>query len=97
MDIQQFQEKLKDIQTLAMQNGKQVHVELVEQFFDEPGMDREKLQKVYDFLEIQGIYIEGYSRKNRSSVAENRSESAAASDMDSVSGDSSAFCGTERT
>lgn len=93
MDIQQFQEKLKDIQTLAMQNGKQVHVELVEQFFDEPGMDREKLQKVYDFLEIQGIYIEGYSRKNRSSVAENRSESAAASDMDSVSGDSSAFCG----
>ena len=50
MDIQRFQEKLKDIQTLAMQNGKQVHRELVEQFFEEPGMDKDKLQKVYDFL-----------------------------------------------
>ena len=42
MDIQEFQEKLKDIQTLAMQNGKQVHRELVEQFFEEPGMDKDK-------------------------------------------------------
>ena len=69
MDINQFQEKLKDIQTLAMQNGKKVHTELVEQFFDEPGMDKDKLQKVYDFLEVQGIYVEGYS-KSRSKEAE---------------------------
>lgn len=69
MDINQFQEKLKDIQTLAMQNGKKVHTELVEQFFDEPGMDKDKLQKVYDFLEVQGIYVEGYS-KSRPKEAE---------------------------
>lgn len=64
MDIIQFQNKLKEIQTLALQNGKQVRAELVEKFFDEEGMNREKLQKVYDFLEIQGIHIEGYSKNN---------------------------------
>ena len=30
MNIQEFQDKLKEIQTLAMQNGKQVQAELVE-------------------------------------------------------------------
>lgn len=64
MDIQQFQEKLKEIQTLAFHNGKQVNAAFVEKFFESPDMDDEKLKKVYDFLEIQGIYIEGYS-KNR--------------------------------
>ena len=33
MNIQEFQDKLKEIQTLAMKNGKQVQAELVEQFF----------------------------------------------------------------
>lgn len=67
MDIVQFQNKLKEIQTLAMQNGKKVQAALVEKFFDEEGMDREKLQKVYDFLEIQGIHIEGYEKKRAGS------------------------------
>ena len=35
MNIQEFQDKLKEIQTLAMQNGKQVQAELVEKFFGE--------------------------------------------------------------
>lgn len=65
MNIQEFQDKLKEIQTLAMQNGKQVQAELVEKFFGEDGMDREKLQKVYDFLEIQGIAVHGYEKEKR--------------------------------
>ena len=59
MDIHEFQNKLKDIQTLALNNGKQVRAELVEKFFGEEGMDREKLQKVYDYLEVQGIHVTG--------------------------------------
>ena len=65
MNIQEFQDKLKEIQTLAMQNGKQVQAELVEKFFGEDGMDRDKLQKVYDFLEIQGIAVHGYEKEKR--------------------------------
>ena len=52
MNIQEFQDKLKEIQTLAMKNGKQVQAELVQQFFGEEGMDQEKLKKVFDFLEM---------------------------------------------
>ena len=63
MNIQEFQDKLKEIQTLAMKNGKQVQVELVQQFFGEEGMDQEKLKKVFDFLEMQGITVHGYSKK----------------------------------
>ena len=59
MDIHEFQNKLKDIQTLALNNGKQVRAELVEKFFGEEDMDREKLQKVYDYLEVQGIHVTG--------------------------------------
>lgn len=65
MNIQEFQDKLKEIQTLAVQNGKQVQAELVEKFFGEDGMDRDKLQKVYDFLEIQGIAVHGYEKEKR--------------------------------
>ena len=63
MNIQEFQDKLKEIQTFAMQNGKQVQAELVENFFGKEGMDRDKLQKVYDFLEIQGITVHGYEKE----------------------------------
>lgn len=69
MDIIQFQNKLKEIQTLAMQNGKRVQADLVEKFFDEEGMDQDKLQKVYDFLEIQGIHIEGHSKESTNAQA----------------------------
>ena len=43
MDINEFQNKLKDIQTLALNNGKQVRADLVEKFFGEEGMDQDKL------------------------------------------------------
>lgn len=79
MDIIQFQNKLKEVQTLAMQNGKRVQAALVEKFFDEEGMDREKLQKVYDFLEVQGIHIEGYKKENaavKASECENEGQNS---------------------
>ena len=57
MDILEFQNKLKEIQTLAVNNGKKVHVQLVEKFFDDPDMDGEKLKRVYDYLETQGIRV----------------------------------------
>ena len=59
MDILECQNKLKEIQTLAVNNGKKVHVQLVEKFFDDPDMDGEKLKRVYDYLETQGIRVEG--------------------------------------
>lgn len=70
MDMMQFQNKLKEIQTLAMQNGKRVQAVLVEKFFEEDGMDREKIQKVYDYLEIQGIHVQGYSKEDAEGKAE---------------------------
>lgn len=69
MDIIAFQNKLKDIQTLALNNGKQVRAELVEKFFGEEGMDPEKLQKVYDYLEVQGIRVTG-RKKEKEQVPE---------------------------
>lgn len=78
MDIIQFQNKLKEIQTLAMNNGKKVQASLVEKFFEEDGMDQAKMQKVYDFLEIQGIHIEGYEKKKtvQKEVAQNAAVTA---------------------
>ena len=73
MDINEFQNKLKDIQTLALNNGKQVRADLVEKFFGEEGMDQDKLQKVYDYLEVQGIHVTGRkeeeSRKQEEAVS----------------------------
>lgn len=63
MDIIEFQNKLKDIQTLALNNGKQVQPELVQKFFGEEDMDQEKLEKVFDYLEVQGIRVLGREGK----------------------------------
>lgn len=65
MDIIEFQNKLKEVQTLALNNGKKVQASLIEKFFDEEGMNQEKLQKVYDFLEIQGIHVEGLQKAQK--------------------------------
>lgn len=65
MDIIQFQNKLKEIQTLALNNGKKVQAVLVEKFFEDEEIDREKLQKVYDYLEIQGIRVEGAEERKQ--------------------------------
>ena len=58
MDIIEFQNKLKEVQTLALNNGKKVKAALVEKFFEGDDITQDKLQKVYDFLEIQGNYVD---------------------------------------
>ncbi len=70
MDIIEFQNKLKEVQTLALNNGKKVKASLVEKFFEGDDITQDKLQKVYDFLEIQGIYVEGAKKSEENSVSE---------------------------
>ena len=72
MDINEFQNKLKDIQTLALNNGKQVRADLVEKFFGEEGMDKDKLQKVYDYLEVQGIHVTAGKKRKAGETGRSR-------------------------
>ncbi len=75
MDIIQFQNKLKEIQALALNNGKKVQAELVRQFFQEDGLEEEKLKKVFDYLEIQGIQVEGKGREKTCTAGQLSGES----------------------
>ena len=77
MDILEFQNKLKEIQTLAVNNGKKVHAQLVEKFFDDPDMDGEKLKRVYDYLETQGIRVEGISDRTDSPSRQDQEDRSA--------------------
>lgn len=70
MDIIEFQNKLKEVQTLASNNGKKVKAALVEKFFEGDDITQDKLQKVYDFLEIQGIHVDGAEKSPEASVQE---------------------------
>ena len=70
MDIIELQNKLKEIQTLALNNGKKVKASLVEKFFEGDNITQDKLQKVYDFLEIQGIYVDGAEKSQEVLVTE---------------------------
>lgn len=72
MDIIQFQNKLKEIQTLAFNNGKKVKADLVKQFFLEDGLEEDKLGKVFDYLEVQGIQVEGDQEKREHSQEEGK-------------------------
>lgn len=78
MDIIEFQNKLKEVQTLALNNGKKVKAALVEKFFEGDDITQDKLQKVYDFLEIQGIHVEGAEKSPETSVQEEVMQEAAA-------------------
>lgn len=69
MDIIEFQNKLKEVQTLALNNGKKVKASLIEKFFEGDGITKDKLQRVYDFLEIQGIYVEGAEKSQKNSMS----------------------------
>ena len=70
MDIIEFQNKLKEVQTLALNNGKKVKAALVEKFFEGDDITQDKLQKVYDFLEIQGIHVEGVEKSPEALIPE---------------------------
>ncbi len=78
MDIIEFQNKLKEVQTLALNNGKKVKASLVEKFFEGDDITKDKLQKVYDFLEIQGIHVEGAKKSQEIPVSEEPAAEATA-------------------
>lgn len=56
-DIEAFQKKLAEICTLAKLNGKRMTREGAALFFKEDGLGEEQLDKVLDYLRVQGIRI----------------------------------------
>ena len=63
MEIKEFQQKLQDIQRLAVNNGRKISREVVEDFFAGDGLNETQLQKVYDYLTIQGIHTDEQKKK----------------------------------
>lgn len=63
MEIKEFQQKLQDIQRLAVNNGRKISREVVEDFFAGDGLNEIQLQKVYDYLTIQGIHTDEEKKK----------------------------------
>ena len=63
MEIKEFQQKLQDIQRLAVNNGRKISREVVEDFFAGDGLNETQLQKVYDYLTIQGIHTDEEKKK----------------------------------
>ena len=67
MEIKEFQQKLADTLTLAVKNGKKIHAEVVESIFCADEFTEIQLGKVYDYLRMQGIEIEGRKKGQESS------------------------------
>lgn len=77
MEIKEFQKKLGETLELAVKNGKIIHVEEAEAIFSGDGLDEMQMQKVYDYLVVQGIQVLGYKKtqmtETESSVAQEES------------------------
>lgn len=56
-NVETFQKKLADICTLAKLNGKRITKAAVAHFFQEDGLQEQQLEKVLDYLRVQGIRI----------------------------------------
>lgn len=63
MEIKEFQQKLQDIQRLAVNNGRKISREVVEDFFAGDGLNETQIQKVYNYLTIQGIHTDKEQKK----------------------------------
>lgn len=72
MEIKEFQQKLQDIQRLAVNNGRKISREVVEEFFAGDGLNETQLKKVYDYLTIQGIHTD--NEKKEADVQPERKE-----------------------
>lgn len=59
MEIKEFQQKLGEILDLAKMNGRKIRSEVVEKFFSGQGLENSQIEKVYDYLILQGIQVEG--------------------------------------
>lgn len=59
MEIKEFQEKLKETLALAINNEKKIHTDTVKEIFAGNGLTEGQIQKVYEYLAVQGIQVEG--------------------------------------
>lgn len=59
MEIKEFQAKLSEALGLAVENGKKIHADTVEGIFAGNGLTEGQMQKVYEYLAIQGIQVDG--------------------------------------
>ena len=65
MEIKEFQEKLSETLGLAVKNGKKIHADTVEGIFGGNGLSEGQMQKVYEYLAIQGIQVDGKATGSR--------------------------------
>lgn len=65
MEIKEFQEKLSETLGLAVKNGKKIHADTVEGIFGGNGLSEGQMQKVYEYLAIQGIQVDGKAPGSR--------------------------------
>lgn len=70
MEIREFQEKLKETLELAVKNGKKIHADTVEELFAGNGLTEGQIQKVYEYLAVQGIQVEGKKRQTADAFSE---------------------------
>ena len=70
MEIREFQEKLKETLELAVRNGKKIHADTVEELFAGNGLTEGQIQKVYEYLAVQGIQVEGKKRQTADAPSE---------------------------
>lgn len=59
MNVQEFQEKLKEMQSLARRQGNMLKAEQMRDAFGSAGLDKTQLSGVLKYLMSQGIFIEG--------------------------------------
>ncbi|MDO4616345.1 MAG: RNA polymerase sigma factor region1.1 domain-containing protein [Lachnospiraceae bacterium] len=68
MTQQEFQEKLMQLMSRAMEQGNQISREAVEEDFSDGEFEEEQLNLVYDFLLSRGIRVEGYEKQQEEEV-----------------------------
>ena len=74
MEIKEFQEKLSETLGLAVKNGKKIHADTVEGIFGGNGLSEGHMQKVYEYLAIQGIQVDGKATGSRTGSTLDREE-----------------------
>ncbi|WP_343084212.1 hypothetical protein [Blautia producta] len=74
MEIKEFQEKLSETLGLAVKNGKKIHADTVEGIFGGNGLSEGQMQKVYEYLAIQGIQVDGKATGSRTGSTLDREE-----------------------
>ncbi|MFR8944852.1 MAG: hypothetical protein ACLVH3_03685 [Blautia obeum] len=59
MNVQEFQNKLKEVQEIARQHGNALNAAEIRHVFEECDLDKSQLLGVLKYLTSQGILIEG--------------------------------------